>query len=962
MTSYPANQETMTRRLLALEAEVSAVGTQRRTLSSALQQISETITRYLSVGGTQVWLANETDEVLELAAAAGEARGQQSKLVALGSSSLGRIASDWQPRRCSIAEETEFADSPMVRAGSHHLAGFPLVVEGRITGVLALFAKEPLPEQSFAALTGIANKVALIVQHKLGEENMRRSEERFRLIAENAVALIGVIDPFGHYTYVSPSFQRILSVSPEEALALQFDDLVHPDDLAVVREQFNKGLESGQSWSCEYRMLHAKGGWRYVEATGSMVRNSGGETEQVIVVARDITERRNMEAALAYERDLLRALLDNLPDRIYFKDEQSRFLRCSQALLRQFNLTRQEEIIGKSDFDFFANEHASTAFADEQRILASGQPLVGKVEMERWQSDRPPTWVSTTKMPLRNPEGKIVGTFGISTDVTALKEAEQKIEASEAFLNSLLERLPQNIFRKDREGRFTFVNNNFAQLLGRRKEEIVGKTDADLFPAHLAQKYHDDDERVMQSGEVFETIESNIVDGAERFVQVNKTPLRDAEGKVNGLQGVFWDVTEKVRAERALQKQEAELRRSHNETESLLASLSAGLIGVDVEGRVRRWNQAAERIFGISADEALNRPFFDLRLNWEWHLMRQATMDCCIRGESVELEQFTVKAADGKERTLNIVIAPAAAEPNQMLNFSLLAVDVTERCRLENQLRQAQKLESIGQLAAGVAHEINTPIQFIGDNLRFLKGAFDDLEPVFASLSPVLESTAPEPDLGPLRASVQTADLQYLRQEMPAAIAQSLEGVERVSRIVLAMKDFSHPDVGARVVTNLNRAIESTVTVARNEWKYVADMKLELDPELPSVPCYPGDFNQAILNVVVNAAHAIADTATAKAGNRGQIVVRTRRDGDFVAIDISDSGTGIPENVRAKIFDPFFTTKPVGKGTGQGLYLTHNIVVEKHGGTISFETTPGKGTTFTIRLPLTPGQAIAKAA
>ena len=193
-------------------------------------------------------------------------------------------------------------------------------------------------------------------------------------------------------------------------------------------------------------------------------------------------------------------------------------------------------------------------------------------------------------------------------------------------------------------------------------------------------------------------------------------------------------------------------------------------------------------------------------------------------------------------------------------------------------------------------------------------------------------------------------DLDYLTEEIPKAIQQSLDGVDRVAKIVRAMKEFSHPGTNEKTATDINKAIENTITVSRNEWKYVADVITVFDASLPLIPCLPGEFNQVILNIIVNAAHAIADVVVN--GNKGIITVSTQRNGNWAEIRIQDTGTGIPEAVRPKIFDPFFTTKPIGKGTGQGLAIAHDIVVRKHGGTIDIETATGKGTTFVIRIPM----------
>jgi PAS domain S-box-containing protein len=280
--------------------------------------------------------------------------------------------------------------------------------------------------------------------------------------------------------------------------------------------------------------------------------------------------------------------------------------------------------------------------------------------------------------------------------------------------------------------------------------------------------------------------------------------------------------------------------------------------------------------------------------------------------------------------------------------------DAAERERLQTQLHQAHLLENVGQLAAGIAHEINTPIQFVGDNLRFLQDGFDDLlRLVQASAELVRELAGPSSDAPRRLADAEAAaDLDYLRNEVPKALAQSAEGVRRVSKIVRAMKEFSHPGGGEKSRADLNRAIETTLTIARNEWKYDAEVETHLDPALPTVLCWPGEINQVVLNLVVNAAHAIREAMTARGGGKGLISISTSYAPPFAEIRVADNGTGIPEHVRPHVFAPFFTTKGVGKGTGQGLAMAYNAIVKKHGGSIHFESTPGQGTTFVVRIPV----------
>jgi signal transduction histidine kinase len=300
-----------------------------------------------------------------------------------------------------------------------------------------------------------------------------------------------------------------------------------------------------------------------------------------------------------------------------------------------------------------------------------------------------------------------------------------------------------------------------------------------------------------------------------------------------------------------------------------------------------------------------------------------------------------------------------------LVRYEGMTEDITERKLLQSQLLHTQKLESIGQLAAGIAHEINTPTQYVGDNVRFLKGAFQDLKNLLANYERMLaaaqSNTLSCEAVQETTAAVERADAGYLLEEIPKAIEQTIEGVTRVSTLVSAMKEFSHPGTKEKTPVDLNHAIENTLAVAGNEWKYVATVETEFDPSLPLVSCLPGELNQVILNLIVNAAHAIADVVEKGGSEKGKIRVQTRNCPEWIEIRVQDTGTGIPEKVRGRIFDPFFTTKEIGKGTGQGLSIARSVVVDKHGGSIHFETEEGKGTTFIVRLPHDGKALVAKA-
>lgn len=294
----------------------------------------------------------------------------------------------------------------------------------------------------------------------------------------------------------------------------------------------------------------------------------------------------------------------------------------------------------------------------------------------------------------------------------------------------------------------------------------------------------------------------------------------------------------------------------------------------------------------------------------------------------------------------------AAAEIERADRLAAAKSAAEAREQAQRELGQAQKLESIGQLAAGIAHEINTPIQFIGDNVGFLQKAFEALAPFVRMVERFCHDDAPLPDRTEMLHMLQQARTSFLLSEVPSAIEQTTEGISHVSKIVRAMKEFSHPSSAEKRALDIHHAIENTVTVARNEWKYVAELETHFDTSMPLIPCHPDGFNQAILNVVVNAAHAIAESTRRYPEGKGLIRIRTRHAPPFAEIAIEDNGTGIPDAHLQRIFDPFFTTKEVGKGTGQGLALTYAAVVKKHGGDIEVRSTQGTGTTFFLRFPL----------
>lgn len=308
------------------------------------------------------------------------------------------------------------------------------------------------------------------------------------------------------------------------------------------------------------------------------------------------------------------------------------------------------------------------------------------------------------------------------------------------------------------------------------------------------------------------------------------------------------------------------------------------------------------------------------------------------------------------EREFRIVTSPVFDRHGLVQAGVALYEDITEKKLLERDLRQAQKLEAVGQLAAGIAHELNSPIQFVGDNIRFLRESFASYSKILgryewfwqklASDGVIMEQANRE-----LAGERESADLDFLEEEIPRTFEQTLEGIGRIEKIVRAMKEFSHPGNEEKTLANINAILQTTITICRNEWKYVARMETDLAEDVPLIPCYAGEIGQVFLNIIVNGAHAIGEAIENGRTGLGEIAIVSRRHGDKVRICIRDNGDGIPENLRNRIFEPFFTTKQRGKGTGQGLAIARRVIVDRHQGVLSFASEKGQGTTFIIDLP-----------
>ncbi len=521
-----------------------------------------------------------------------------------------------------------------------------------------------------------------------------------------------------------------------------------------------------------------------------------------------------------------------------------------------------------------------------------------------------------------------------ATDETSLPEDERDA------LVALLRALPIHFLLKDETGRYRYTSEH-TQSVFAPGGAMAGRTHDQLFPADIADELAAADRRVLETGEhVNLPLWMPDVNGARRHYAIIKFPVAIGHESLIGTIALDLAPFSSAAWEASTYKQ-------------ILDAITDLVLVKGPKSKLLWANRALQNAYGMSNAELqgiLDAPFVEPDMS-DRYVMDDIRV--FTTGKTLDIPEEPMKWADGQVRAVHTVKSPIFDESGDVKMMVAVIRDITDRKRLELELRQAQKLESLGRLAAGMAHEINTPIQFVGDQRTFAQGAFEDVLGLIESYqqlaAKVVAGSATVADALAIRDAEEAVDLGYLRESLASSFSDMADGVRRIAQLVQALKEFGHPDQGRVEPADINAALRRTVVVATNEYRYVADVVLDLE-ELPCVTCSISELQQVFLNLIVNAAHAIAD----KAGpTRGTIRISTRGLGDEVEIAIADTGSGIPAAIQDRIFDPFFTTKGVGRGTGQGLSIAR-MVVDKHGGTLTFDTVPHEGSTFFVRIPIAP--------
>jgi PAS domain S-box-containing protein len=766
-----------------------------------------------------------------------------------------------------------------------------------------------------------------ITDRRLVEQAHVESQARKSAILDSALDGIVTIDHEGRVFEWNAAAEQMFGHRRSAVLGKELATLVFPDaDRARVNEGLARYLAHGISpligRRIELTARRADGSEFPVEF--SMVRVPHSTPPIFTGFISDITERRLYEVALREkEATLLEAQRIGRLGSWELKLD-SRELEWSDETYRIFGRARGAFVPTREAF------YEALHPADRDRVRqAADEALAGgagyRVEHRIVRPDGSQRVVHERAELVRDDAGRPVRWLGTVQDITERKQAEEALRASQSLYLSLVESLPQNIYRKDTAGRFTFANSRFCTTLGKSLEDVLGRTDFDFFPASLAEKNQANDRQVMASGQPLEIVEATDMAGAgRRFVQVVKTPLYSPAGAPIGIQGIFWDVTERQRMEEALQRSEEHFR-------SLIENSSDVIAVINAQGRIVYVSHTVRRILQYEPAALLNEPVIDLIHEDDASRVRESLARALTGPEAPNPVEFRLRRADGLWRHLEAVGQRRRGEDGQW-TVVVNARDITERRQLEDQLRHAQKMESVGQLAGGVAHDFNNILTVIQGH---------------ASLLLAGESLGPR----------QTTSVQQINL-----------AAERAANLTRQLLTFSRKQVLQPRALDLNEVVHGMGKMLQRLLGEDISLHLHYSPGLPLARADAGMLEQVLMNLAVNSRDAMP--------RGGQLVVNTSAvrltptdlgpnpdayAGEFVRLSVTDTGTGIAPEHLPHIFEPFFTTKDVGKGTGLGLATVYGII-KQHRGWITVASEVGKGTVFQVFLPVDTGQASAKAA